>query len=190
MIKLKEHLELLAEAITIDVKVGDVILTGRFKNKKTVVKSIGKDEYGMPTINGRKVVTFRKGKKVDEENLLERVDYYEVATHIRDAHKVKSKIVMAPLRGNKAEYNVDRDTMQVHPTGNLKDFIESILHELHHAMMAKKMGKSKYKKAYEYEMNKAIAMGLDHYDNNDFEVRAEKWAKRWAPKWFKKLNVK
>jgi nicotinamide-nucleotide adenylyltransferase len=47
------------EDINLPVNVGDTILTGRFKNKKTVVKSIGKDEYGMPTINGRKVVNFR-----------------------------------------------------------------------------------------------------------------------------------
>jgi Zn finger protein HypA/HybF involved in hydrogenase expression len=38
-------------------------MTGRFKNKNTVVKSIGKDEHGMPTINGRKVVTFRMVKE-------------------------------------------------------------------------------------------------------------------------------
>ena len=52
-------------AITIDVKVGDTILTGRFKNKKTKIKSIGTDKHGMPTINGRKVVTFRKHKRVN-----------------------------------------------------------------------------------------------------------------------------
>jgi hypothetical protein len=49
----------LREAITIDVKIGDVILTGKFKNKKTVVKSITTDEHGMPVINGRKATTFR-----------------------------------------------------------------------------------------------------------------------------------
>ena len=38
-------------------------MTGRFKNKKTVVKTIGKDEHGMPTINGRKVVNFRLVKE-------------------------------------------------------------------------------------------------------------------------------
>ena len=43
------------EEINIPVDVGDTILTGRFKNKKTVVKDIGKDKHGMPTINGRKV---------------------------------------------------------------------------------------------------------------------------------------
>ena len=54
-------------AITIDVNVGDVIMGGRFKNKPIKVKSIGKDEHGMPTINGRKVVNFRIRKPVDEK---------------------------------------------------------------------------------------------------------------------------
>tara|TARA_R110000824_G_scaffold80978_3_gene203437 strand:- start:900 stop:1097 length:198 start_codon:yes stop_codon:yes gene_type:complete len=49
----------LSEAITIDVKVGDTIKVGKFKNKKMVVKTIGTDDHGMPTINGRKVATFR-----------------------------------------------------------------------------------------------------------------------------------
>jgi Zn finger protein HypA/HybF involved in hydrogenase expression len=53
----------LNENIVLPIKVGDTIMTGRFKNKKTVVKSIGKDEHGMPTINGRKVVTFRMVKE-------------------------------------------------------------------------------------------------------------------------------
>ena len=53
----------LKEAITLPVSVGDTILTGRFKNKKTVIKTIGTDEHGMPTINGRKVVNFRMIKE-------------------------------------------------------------------------------------------------------------------------------
>ena len=35
------------EDINIPIKIGDTILTGRFKNKKAVVKSIDKDEHGM-----------------------------------------------------------------------------------------------------------------------------------------------
>ena len=62
MIKL---LNLITEKIVLDVKVGDVILGGRFKNKKIVVKSIGKDEHGMPTINGKPVVKFRMAKDKD-----------------------------------------------------------------------------------------------------------------------------
>jgi len=49
----------LNENINIPVKVGDTIYLGKFKNKKTVIKEIDKDEHGMPTINKKKVVTFR-----------------------------------------------------------------------------------------------------------------------------------
>ena len=59
----EEYEASLNEIIKLPVKVGDTILTGRFKNKKTVVKTIGKDEHGMPTINGKKVVTFRLMKE-------------------------------------------------------------------------------------------------------------------------------
>ena len=54
------------DGIYIPLKIGDTIYTGRFNNKKTTVKTIGKDEYGMPTVNGKRVLAFRiipKGKK-------------------------------------------------------------------------------------------------------------------------------
>lgn len=57
MIKLKNIL--LSEMIKINVGIGDTILVGRFKNKPIKVKTIGTDEHGLPTINGRKVVNFR-----------------------------------------------------------------------------------------------------------------------------------
>ena len=59
----KEYEASLNEAINLPVEVGDTILMGRFKNKKVKVKTIGKDEHGMPTINGKKVVTFRLMKE-------------------------------------------------------------------------------------------------------------------------------
>jgi hypothetical protein len=52
--------EEISEKITIPVEVGDTVYMGKFKNKKTVIKEIDKDETGMPTINNKKVVTFRK----------------------------------------------------------------------------------------------------------------------------------
>ena len=60
MIKLKD---LLLEKIVLDVNIGDTILVGKFKNKKMVVKNIGKDKHGMPTVNGRKATTFRMAPK-------------------------------------------------------------------------------------------------------------------------------
>ena len=49
----------LSEDINLDVNVGDTLLMGKFKNKRVKVTDIGKDEHGMPTINGKKATTFR-----------------------------------------------------------------------------------------------------------------------------------
>jgi hypothetical protein len=62
--------------ITIDVSIGDTILGGKFKNKRIKVKEIGKDEHGMPTINGRKVVNFRL-QKVEEKVVRDKDGYGE-----------------------------------------------------------------------------------------------------------------
>jgi len=49
----------ISEALELDLDVGDIVLTGRFKNKRTVVKKIGKDDLGQPIVNGMKALSFR-----------------------------------------------------------------------------------------------------------------------------------
>jgi hypothetical protein len=80
-LKLKKLKESINEEIKLNVKVGDTLLMGKFKNKKVVVKNIGTDEWGMPTINGKKAVTFRIPKKeelkevsVQNSNNVERIE--------------------------------------------------------------------------------------------------------------------
>ena len=51
----------------IDLKVGDVVLGGKFKNKRIVVKTIGKDDLGQPTINGRSMLNFRIEKNLPKD---------------------------------------------------------------------------------------------------------------------------
>ena len=43
----------------LDLDIGDIILTGRFKNKAVEVKDFSTDEKGQPTINGRTILKFR-----------------------------------------------------------------------------------------------------------------------------------
>ena len=95
--------DILNEKIELDVEIGDTILVGRFKNKKLVVKDIGKDSHGMPTINGRKVTTFRTMKKdeaVDEASDFKKAhkkfkETGELPPHlkklVKDLNKVKVK---------------------------------------------------------------------------------------------------
>ena len=47
------------EMIKVDIKVGDTVLGGKFKNKKIVVKSISKNAKGDLTINGRPLMRYR-----------------------------------------------------------------------------------------------------------------------------------
>lgn len=51
----------------IPLNVGDVVLGGRFKNKRIEVKSLGTDEIGQPIFNkGRKLLSVRIEKKLPE----------------------------------------------------------------------------------------------------------------------------
>jgi len=47
------------EDITIPINIGDTVLGGKFKNKRIVVKHIGKNEKGDITINGRPLMKYR-----------------------------------------------------------------------------------------------------------------------------------
>ena len=63
-----KHIKHLHEVIKVNIKVGDTVLGGRFKNKKMVVKKIGKNDKGDLTLNGKPLLKFRivKQKKVNE----------------------------------------------------------------------------------------------------------------------------
>ena len=65
--------------MNIDLEIGDIILTGKWRNKKEEVKKIGEDSKGQPTINGTQILKFRiqkllpdkdKPKEIKEESIL------------------------------------------------------------------------------------------------------------------------
>jgi hypothetical protein len=53
--------------LLLDIEVGDVLLGGRYKNKRIVVKKIGTDDLGQPTINGDPILKFRIEKHLPDE---------------------------------------------------------------------------------------------------------------------------
>jgi hypothetical protein len=55
----EQQCKYISEMIKLDIKVGDVIMGGKFKNKKVVVKTIGKNDKGDITINGKPLLRFR-----------------------------------------------------------------------------------------------------------------------------------
>ncbi len=63
----QQLIKLIREAMEVDLEIGDVILTGKFKNKRKVVKDFGKDDFGQPTINGLKALSFRIEKLMSKD---------------------------------------------------------------------------------------------------------------------------
>jgi hypothetical protein len=54
--------------INLPIEIGDTVLGGKFRNRKIVVKEIGTDERGQPTINGKTILKIRilKDEKIVE----------------------------------------------------------------------------------------------------------------------------
>ena len=55
----KKQNDNLSEMIKLDINVVDTVMGGKFKNKKVIVKTIGKNEKGDITINGKPLLRFR-----------------------------------------------------------------------------------------------------------------------------------
>jgi hypothetical protein len=53
--------------IKLDINIGDILLSGRYKNKRIVVKKIGKDDLGQSTINGDPILKFRIEKHLPDD---------------------------------------------------------------------------------------------------------------------------
>ena len=66
----------LNEMINLDIKVGDTIMGGKFKNKKVVVKTIGKNDKGDITINGKPLLRFRIIKESASSDIEKRYKTY------------------------------------------------------------------------------------------------------------------
>ena len=118
--------------------------------------------------------------------ITERVDFYEIATQLVKKAGLKSKVKFTNTGNNKADYNVDKDIINIKPTSNLKDFLVTVYHEIDHDLDAKKYGKKGYKKRYEQEMNYAVQNGGDAHDDNYFEKKAERYGQKMARKFLKK----
>jgi len=96
--------------IKIDIKVGDTILTGKWKNKKVVVKNIGTDEYGNPTVNGKSIMKIRIPKLYIKENTMKLKESKDVTQELYDKFcdelkktRLKAIVLWVPnkSRGNK-----------------------------------------------------------------------------------------
>ena len=109
-------------------------------------------------------------------------------------YKVGSVKVKTKSMKNHAHYNVDTGTLELSTRyktikkRQVEDFLTTIIHEIYHAMDAKKYGWKKFKEMYEMEMNLQIALGKDEYEDNKYEIAAEKFGKANWSKWKRRFK--
>tara|TARA_Y100000310_G_scaffold219281_1_gene220683 strand:+ start:145 stop:453 length:309 start_codon:yes stop_codon:yes gene_type:complete len=93
-----------------------------------------------------------------------------------------------------AHFNVDTGTLELSnrykniKDSQIKEFLITIIHEIDHAMDSKKYGWRKFKEMYELEMNLQVKAGKNEYDDNEFEIKAEKFGQMNWKKWQSKFR--
>lgn len=110
--------------------------------------------------------------------------------------KPKVKFVGRLQNSAYAIYDWMKNVMYVNTSVNktIKDFLMTVLHELYHAIQTKKAGGGKkFEKEYEKEQN-MIAQGHkkgkhNPYDDNVYEIEAEKFAVKNWKYWEKRLDA-
>ena len=109
-------------------------------------------------------------------------------------YKVGSVKVKTKSMKNHAHYNVDTGTLELSTryktikNRQIKEFLITILHEIYHAMDAKKYGWKKFKDMYEMEMNLLSTDGKDVYTDNKYEIEAEKFGQGIWKTWNRKFK--
>ena len=89
-----------------------------------------------------------------------------------------------------AHYNVDTGTIElstkykVIKKNKIKEFLITIIHEIRHAMDAKKRGWKSFKADYEWEMAYQISHNKDKYKDNKYEIEAEQFGQQNWKKWY------
>ena len=104
-------------------------------------------------------------------------------------YKLKSKVKISTGK-NSGEYVPETDTVTLRRSyPSIKEFLMTILHEIGHALDAKRLGVKKYIKKYTQAGTMAQYDGLDPHDDNKWEEKAERFAKKELSKWEKIQNL-
>ena len=124
--------------------------------------------------------------------MMERADYVYVADEIVKHYNLPTKVKFSPNfkrknNNDKGTYDWEDDIIFIKPQGykNVKDFVMTILHEIHHAVRVHRYGLKKFLKKYQQADNVALSIGGEKYRDNKWEKKAEGWAKHEYNRYFK-----
>ena len=132
------------------------------------------------------------------KELITKVEKDYMITTLLKHYKVESVKVKYKSMKDHAHYNVDTGTLELSTRyknlkgSQIKPFLITLIHEIRHAMDAKKYGWKKFKGMWEYEAN-MISGGhykgkTDPYKDNPHEIEAEDFGQKNWKSWYNKFK--
>ena len=139
--------------------------------------------YNMPV----KIVKY--SKELQTERLkMDKNKMIEIAKWMVKQHGLKSQVRISRSTAVRGNYLWVEDIIMIENNpSDMLDFVETVLHEIDHAMERKKLGARKYEEVYTMAGQEAVERGKDFHDDNALEIQAEKYAKKNGRKWLKKI---
>ena len=164
--------------------VDEVSVTSDIRGLKGATGFIKPEEWDAKTKSLEKNILNSTGyEMIKLKPLLERVDYHYEASELVKRYGLRSKVKIGTGK-DFGEYVPETDTITIRPSyPNLKEFYMTVLHEIGHALDAKRLGLRKYLKKYVQAGTMATYRGLDPHDDNKWEEKAERFARKEIKKW-------
>ena len=159
-------------------------VTSNIKGLKGATGFIKPEEWDAKTKSLEKSILNSTGyEMIKLKPLLEWVDYHYEASELVKRYGLRSKVKIGTGK-DFGEYVPETDTITIRPSyPNLKEFYMTVLHEIGHALDAKRLGLRKYLKKYVQAGTMATYRGLDPHDDNKWEEKAERFARKEIKKW-------
>jgi hypothetical protein len=125
---------------------------------------------------------------------IEETNKNQVIATLLKHYKVENTKVKYKSMKDFAYYNVDKGALELSSRyktikkSQVKQFLITMLHEIYHAMDAKRLGWKNFKADYEWEMSYQIGKGKDEYKDNKFEIEAEEFGRKHWKEWKDKFK--
>ena len=132
------------------------------------------------------------------KEFISQANKYQMISTLLKHYRVSSIKVKQKSMKDHAHFDYERGVLELSTryktikSSQTKEFLITIIHEIRHAMDAKKYGWRKFRDMYEWEMNYQISKGKDEYKHNKYEIEAEEFGQKNWRKWqktFKKQDL-
>lgn len=100
----------------LDLVKGDIILRGKYRNRKEVVKTFGNDDKGQPTVNGKRILNFNVEKLLPKKDIKESIKdvLMNILNEISEKNITYGELKIGDrFKSDKNEYHVVVDTKPI-----------------------------------------------------------------------------